>query len=430
MEIVWDNDPDPTRYEKARTKHLFNALIPTRYPAAIASVKSESDIIDAVNLAVTKKLQISIRAGGHSYAAWSVRPRALLVDMGGYRECEFEDQTGVVKVSPSVTGRELSEYLSRRGRVFPVGHCPDVGLGGFLLGGGMGWNQPNVAWACEHIIAIDVVTASGELLRADARQNRDLFWAARGGGPAFPGVVTRFHLQTLPAPRIMRSSGYVYTIGHYHTAFNWALKDGIEEPCITIALIAFGGDEEHIATILQGVEDTSPPEPVSHWFNKPTTLSEQFDLKAKSYPIRHRYYVDNAFLKNDADVVSILERAFTTLPTRKSLALWTSLIPASRRELPDMALSMQSDHYFALYAIWEDATQDSRCMTWVDEVMQDVARESVGSYLGELDFRSRTAVYWGEDQSLRLKDIKRRWDPENRFCGCLGLEGADQSDTS
>ncbi|KAL2812279.1 hypothetical protein BJX63DRAFT_248615 [Aspergillus granulosus] len=444
MEIVWREGSDPVAYEKARTTHLFNALIPSRFPAAIASVKSEQDIIDAVKLAIARDLRISIRSGGHSYAAWSVREHAILIDIGEFRECELDTESGVVKVSPSLTGRELNDFLSERGRVFPVGHCPDVGVGGYLLGGGMGWNQPNIGWACEHIVAVDVVTAKGELVRADAQQNRDLFWVARGGGPAFPGIVARFHLQTFPAPEVMRSSGYIYTVEHYMIVFNWALKiaatfedsieivalgsyqEGIDQPCITIALIAFGNDKEHITTLLQRIEDTHPPDPLSHWFNQPTNLTEQFNLKAQSYPAQHRYYVDNVFLKNSTDVASVLEPAFTTLPTRTSLALWTSLIPISRRPLPDMALSMQSDHYFALYAIWEDASADSRCQTWVDEVMEAVAVESVGSYLGELDFRSRTTMYWGEDQGRQLSEAKGRWDPGNRICGCLGLGGFNQ----
>ncbi|KAL3444253.1 hypothetical protein BJX65DRAFT_320026 [Aspergillus insuetus] len=443
MQPIFRNGPDSDAYEKARTRRLFNARIPARYPTAIVLATNERDIIEGVNLAITKHLKLSIRSGGHSYAAWSLRPHSVLVDLSGLRQCELDEESGVVQVSPGITGRELSDYLVEWGRTFPVGHCPDVGLGGFLLGGGMGWDQPNLGWACQHILAVDLVTAVDDpkLLRADAHQNSDLFWAARGGGPEFPGIVTKFHLQTFPAPSVMRSSGYVYGAGEYTEVFGWAMKiaaefedsieivaigsykDGIEHPCITIALIASGNDEEHITTILQGVDHMHPPSPISRWFNQETTLSEQFDLKAKSYPKNHRYYVDNAFLKDDADVASTLERAFTALPTRQSLALWTSLVPLSRRQLPDMALSMQSDHYFALYAIWEDGSRDSQCMTWVDEVMEGVARQSVGSYLGELDFQSRNTRYWGDGVWKRLMEIRRKWDPESRICGCLGLEG-------
>lgn len=79
-------------------------------------------------------------------------------------------------------------------------------------------------WACESVVAIDAVTANGQLVRADTNTNKDLFWAARGGGPNFPGIVTRFHLQTRSAPRVMRSSVYVYPLEYYKMAMNWALK--------------------------------------------------------------------------------------------------------------------------------------------------------------------------------------------------------------
>ncbi|KAL5341136.1 hypothetical protein BJX70DRAFT_75108 [Aspergillus crustosus] len=440
--IIWRNDPNPNPYEKARTKRLFNALVPPRFPLAIASVSTEEQIRDTVQIAISKNCRISVRAGGHSYAAWSLRDDAILIEMGDYHECQI-DRNGVVRVSPSLTGRELTEYLYERGRVFPVGHCPEVGVGGYLLGGGMGWNQTNLEWACEHVVALDVVTASGESVKADAQQNSDLFWAARGGGPAFPGVVTRFYLQTLPAPKIMRTSGYVYPVENYATILNWALttaagfkdsieivaigscQEGIDTPCLTIALIAFGDDETHLQNLLDRVESSRPAGAISAWTCRPTTLPEQFNLKARSYPPNHRYYVDNAFINNHADITDTLEQAFTTLPTRKSLALWSSMIPLSRRrkqEAPDMALSIQSDHYFALYAIWEDEKEDLLCKSWLDAVMQEVGVRSVGSYLGELDFRSRLGKYWGEEEYQRLLEIRRKWDPEGRIPGCLGLD--------
>jgi FAD/FMN-containing dehydrogenase len=103
-------------------------------------VKKESDIVEAVGLAIEKKCCISIRSGGHSWPVWSVRDDAILVDLGDYKEMILDENTGIVRVSPSTTGVELHNYLSSKGRVFSAGHCPDVGLGGALLCGGMGWN--------------------------------------------------------------------------------------------------------------------------------------------------------------------------------------------------------------------------------------------------------------------------------------------------
>lgn len=138
--IIWRDTARPGDYEKARTCRLFNGIIPDRYPAAIMFAQTEQDVVDAVKLAIDRSIRVSIRAGGHSYAAWSVRDDALLLDLGGLSELDLDQATGIVRVSPSVTGRVLDKYLVANGRAFPGGHCPDVAMGGYLLGGGMGWN--------------------------------------------------------------------------------------------------------------------------------------------------------------------------------------------------------------------------------------------------------------------------------------------------
>ncbi|KAL1878271.1 hypothetical protein Daus18300_002189, partial [Diaporthe australafricana] len=375
--IIWRDAAQPEDYEKARMSRLFNGIVPERYPTAIVFAKTELDIVQAVQVAIEKELRVSIRAGGHSYAAWSVRDNALLLDLGGYSELVLDQKTGIVRLSPSVTGRELDKYLVANGRAFPGGHCPDVAMGGYLLGGGMGWSSNNWGWACESVIAIDVVTADGQLVRADANTNEDLLWAAKGGGPTFPGIVTRFHLQTQPAPRVMRSSVYIYPPGHYEIAMNWALKiastlentieltaigsyhEGFQDPCTMIILLASSNDEILVQKLLQSADESRPNGAFSASVCQETSIQQEYDNKAKAYPVGQRYQVDNVFLRNDADIVALLEPSFTTLPTRQSLSLWSSMKPRSSRPLANMALSMQSDHYLAVYAIWEDETDDA-----------------------------------------------------------------------
>ena len=131
-------------------------------------------------------------SGGHSWAAWSVRDDALLIDLGGLRDIAYDPATGIAAVRPAVRGgTELAPYLAARGRAFPGGHCESVGLGGYLLQGGQGWNSRSWGWACENVIGIDAVTADGRRVHADADENADLYWAARGAGPGFPALVTR-----------------------------------------------------------------------------------------------------------------------------------------------------------------------------------------------------------------------------------------------
>ena len=99
-----------------------------------------------------------------------------------------------------------------------------VGLGGFLLQGGFGWNSRLWGPACVSVTSIDVVTADGELVHADATQNADLFWAARGAGPGFFGVVTRFEVELQSRPKVMMRSDYLYPIEVLDDVLAWALS--------------------------------------------------------------------------------------------------------------------------------------------------------------------------------------------------------------
>src|SRR5262249_21377172 len=106
-------------------------------------------------------------------------------------------------VEPAATHRDLARQIAPRGLAFPIGHCPTVGLGGYLLAGGFGWNPASWGPACWSVQAIEVTIADGRHLVADRDHYPDLFWAARGAGPGFPGIVTRFHLELRQLPKIM-----------------------------------------------------------------------------------------------------------------------------------------------------------------------------------------------------------------------------------
>ena len=209
-------------YEAARVGRIFNARRPGRYPPAVLLAESEDDVVAGVRLARREGWKVAVRAGGHSWAAWSIRDDALLIDLGGLREVSYDATSGVVSASPAVQGGfELDPYLAARGRFFNGGHCPSVGIGGFLLQGGQGWCARGWGWAGERVVAVDVVTADGERVRADAGQNSDLYWAARGSGPGFCGVVTRFHLQTMPRPATFAHTVHIYPLDAFDEVMSW-----------------------------------------------------------------------------------------------------------------------------------------------------------------------------------------------------------------
>ena len=140
LPIIWRASASTKDFERACFGRLFNQRRPDRYPRAVVHATCEQHIVEAVKLANSLDTRVAVRSGGHSWAAWSVRDDAVLVDLGSYHHLELREDDGIVEVSPSTTGHVLNEMLNARGYMFAGGHCPDVGLGGFLLQGGMGWN--------------------------------------------------------------------------------------------------------------------------------------------------------------------------------------------------------------------------------------------------------------------------------------------------
>ena len=139
LPIIWRHG-DAAAYEEARIGRVFNHRRPKRFPVAVVEASTEQDVVDAVKLARQQDCRVSVRSGGHSWAAWSVRDNAILIDLGRLHCMDFDEDAKTIRASPSTTGRQLNEFLGRKGYFFAGGHCPDVGLGGFLLQGGMGWN--------------------------------------------------------------------------------------------------------------------------------------------------------------------------------------------------------------------------------------------------------------------------------------------------
>ncbi len=307
--------PGEPGFEPAAVGRVFNARRPERRPAAVLEAATEADVVAGVRLARERGWQVAIRSGGHSWAAWSVREDALLIDLGGLRELEIGDDGGV-RAGPAIRGADLAPALAARGRIFPGGHCPTVGIGGFLLQGGQGWNCRGWGWGAQYVEAIDVVCADGELRHASETENAELLWAARGAGPGYFGVVTRFHLRTRPAPRAMVQSTYAYPAERYDEVMPWfAATQRTLDPIVEIVALGATVPFLHDGPVLlvRGVAMTDTPEAgqaalapletcpiidaaLVRVVAEPTSIENEFVDQYRANPEDHRYGVDNAWL--------------------------------------------------------------------------------------------------------------------------------------
>jgi len=445
--------PDEPAFAEAVFGRVFNQRRPDRRPAAVLFAADADDVVTGVRLARERGWQVSVRSGGHSWAAWSVRDGALLIDLGALRDTSYDEATGIVVAGPATKGgTELGPLLAAQGRFFGGGHCPTVGIGGFLLQGGQGYLARGWGWAAESVVAVDVVTADGELVRADAERNADLYWAARGAGPGFPGIVVAFHLQTRAMPPVVLHSVELYPLDRYDEVMTWLQQvHGTVSPDVEIVAVAMtppgpvpGHPGGHLLAVtglaLVGSREegeaalaplwTCPVADQAHL----RVVEEHPDLEqhradqVQANPEGHRYRVDNAWLSGTpGEVVPALKRTFTELPTPKSFSIWFSMAPF--RELPDMAFSMQSDIYNATYLVYEDAADDEPTRDWLTERMAELEPVTTGQYLGDSDLAHREVRVLGDAQFARLQQIRAARDPERLFTGYIAA-GVDPTNTN
>jgi FAD/FMN-containing dehydrogenase len=174
--------PTDPAYDDRRRVH--NGLIDRR-PAAIASCHGVADIVDAVQLARTLGLEVSVRGGGHNVAGRATIDHGLMIDLSPMKGIRVDVPARTVRAQGGVLWRELNRETQLHGLATTGGVVGSTGIAGLTLGGGLGWLMPKYGLALDNLRAADMVMADGSVVRASADENPDLFWAIRGGGGNF-----------------------------------------------------------------------------------------------------------------------------------------------------------------------------------------------------------------------------------------------------
>lgn len=180
--------PGDPAYDDAR--RVFNAMI-DRYPALIVQPADAEDVRRAVLFAREHDLMPSVKGGGHNVAGSAVCDGGLMLDFSRMKAIQVDPVRRIAVAQPGVLLAELDRATQAFGLATPLGVVSITGIAGLTLGGGIGWLNGKHGLALDNLLAADVVTADGELLRASADENDDLYWALRGGSGNF-GVVTSF----------------------------------------------------------------------------------------------------------------------------------------------------------------------------------------------------------------------------------------------
>ena len=418
-------------YEDARLAAVWNERKPDRYPAVILLAADERDVSAAVRFAAAEGLQVSLRSGGHSWIGNGVRDDTVLIDMSRLDEVAVDRASRRATVQPAVRGEVLNELLDAEGLVFPTGHCPSVGVGGFLLGGGYGWNSRALGPACFSVEAVDVVLADGELVHADDESHPDIMWAVRGAGPGFFAAVTRFHLRVQPAYEQILRCGYTFpwhlrddilawsyeTIPHVSPWLEMSAKVGYSpegDPVTMLTAWAFCTDGAGAELLAPVHKAPFLHHAVRKIENVPSTLADLYQLSDALTPKGNRYAVDGVW--TDAPVDDVLAHGrgiLDSLPTRKSFLLW--MLWNSHMTRDDACWSTQGRLYFSPNAVWTDPQDDLRCEQWAHAALGELGPVAFGSQFSDANPGDRPARGIEASQERRLADLRATYDPTGRF---------------
>ena len=187
--VATSNDAD---WDEAR--QAWNLAADQR-PPAVAFVESADDTAKAIKFAAENDLKVAGQGTGHGAVAIGSLGDAILIKTERMRGIEVGD--GTARIEAGVLAEEIGGAAHEKGKSFLPGTSPNVGVTGYSLGGGLSWFGRKYGWACNHVTAIELVTADGEARTVDADSDPDLFWALRGGGGGY-AIVTALHLDLFP----------------------------------------------------------------------------------------------------------------------------------------------------------------------------------------------------------------------------------------
>lgn len=427
-------------FAAAREGFVWNGRKPAATPRVIVKATSVADVQAAVRYAAANGYQVSARSGGHNWSGIALQD-GVAVDLSAMNAMKIDRLARIAEVQPAAKNLDLAAALTAEGLAFPVGHCGDVAMGGYLLGGGFGWNEGTWGPACHLIEKAEVVLADGTVVMVSAKYHPEIFWALRGAGPLFFGIVTRFWLRLMPQPAAMAVVTWTYPIArvsevtaslkrlsHLLPSFaEVSLSLAAAPPHMglgdakfaTVVMTVYGGSMAEISGLARNVDDIVPNGALAHTPPTPIDLVSLYGIVDQSFPDGGRYGVD-CLWSTDADTVfDGLARMIVEAPTVQSNAIGViyGRNSALTRELPDAALSAIGTVCGIMHGTWAKADDDARNLDWLRAGMERLDPVATGRYVGHADLAraGRIEQCYSHEALQKIVALSKTYDPDGVF---------------
>ncbi|XXX82805.1 FAD-binding oxidoreductase [Sorangium sp. So ce134] len=435
--VVLPGDPG---YDDAREVH--NARF-SRSPRAIVFCQDAQDVVNAVRWATARGAEIRARSGRHSYEGFSVVDAGLVIDVSDLRSVRVDRERGIAVIGAGADLITVYDALFQVGVTLPAGSCPTVGIAGLTLGGGFGLLSRALGLTCDSLLAVEMVTAGGEVVRADAEENQDLLWACQGGGGGNFGVVTSFTFKTHPIsevsifriswpwadlPRVL--DAWQKFAPHADERLTCILKLAAESAGEISCVGQLLGRGEELRRLIQPFLSARRAAPSGASIETMPYLNavgrfgglggdpERWTVHPHQEQARYKNTSAYAYERFGAEAIATLAAGLSRAPSARCLVQLDSYGGAVGRAAPDATAFPHRRALWSLQyqAYWTAAAEEAECVAWVERLRRAMLPHVRGAYVNYIDAEVEDwlTAYYGPNVA-RLAAIKARWDPRDVF---------------
>jgi hypothetical protein len=429
--------PGEPGYEEART--IWNGMV-ARKPAVIAQCTDVGDVRTAIRVAKDTGVLTAIRCGGHSLAGFSTCDGGLVIDLSRMREVTVDPDARRARVAGGCLLGSIDTATLKAGLVFPAGVVSHTGASGLILGGGTGWLTRRFGLSCDNVETYTLVTGDGSIVRANAKENVDLFWALRGGGGNF-GVVTQFELKLHPLRSVVLAEGLTSESNIRQLLQLWRnfMPDAPFDLKWNLDL-RLAQHKQRVPPPLRGrpavassLVWTGAPEDAQKYFEHAFSLCHPDSVRSQNVPFLYlqtmadsdfphgrRYYTKSGYFRNfDDHTIDRLLEALATIPSSETQIELSYLGGAAGQVAADeTAFGDRSAPFIInLLANWTDTADDALQISWIKSLFQKLRPAMTpGVYVNFMSEDEQDRVQEAYQQRWeRMVAVKSHYDPGNFF---------------
>ncbi|MDX3380570.1 FAD-binding oxidoreductase [Streptomyces niveiscabiei] len=454
-------EPGSAEYTKAVAIDNGRTRTP---PALVVRANSYPDVTRAIRFAQRTGLPLTVRGGGHSAAGYCLNRGGIVLDLGLMKAMTLDREHERLTVQMGALWSDVYGYVDRAAApLIPVGGgCLTVGLPGFLQGGGYSFVSRSYGLGSDNVTMIRLVDAAGALrtLTADAprKEDRELFWACRGGGGGNFGVAVEMtlRLHEPPAPTVLGGSLHYpleraeEVIAAYDT---WARDlpgamaaygyvghepDPAEPtrkiPVFRITPVHNGAYAEG-AALLQPMLKLNPID--VRLYSMPLPKLEM--TIGRSTLVGDRLaYIRSGMIGESGwtpGMIKAVREAMTAAPSKDSFVVWTH----GRGKVNDPALAGEGPYphrdkryVFELKTIWDDPADTRANVEWAVDLGESLKQDFHGAYVNYIDPLQEqwATAYYGTENLAELRRIKKAADPDGFFRFQQSVDSSFEPDLS